>query len=266
MRIIMKKLLTLATIIFTTGMISAQSCDPDTFYRDSTAGVYPRPITESNPDGGIDTFACIDQAFEFVFTVIIPDTFSFNGLSLDLLSANIAQTGAIAGLPEGIDYACNPPDCVFPADSIGCIILQGTPSNNNLAGDYEPVITMTINTNIFPVTTTFPGMIFPGKYILELRDESCLLSSQKNFKKDMGLVSYPNPVQDVWTLSFDSGAGNYHLLRLTDLSGKVLLSREWRGNGHQELNLDLSKLSSGTYIYSLVNETSTFSGILIKAD
>ena len=130
----MKTILPFFFVLFSTIAFS-QACDPDTLYRDSIAGVYPRPLSDVNPNGGIDTFACIGQPFEFVFTVIIPDTFSFNGLLLTLLSAEIATSGAVTGLPAGMGYACNPPDCIFPADSIGCIVLQGIPDATNQPAD-----------------------------------------------------------------------------------------------------------------------------------
>jgi len=260
----MKSFLSLITVFcLATGSLFSQNCVPDSLYQDSTAGVYPGPITPTNPNGGIDTFACIGQPFEFVFTVIIPDTFSFNGLLLTLRSAFIEPEGAISGLPEGIDYACNPPDCIFQADSIGCFILQGTPTTNNQPGEFEPVITMTINTNIFPITTSFPGTIFPGKYILELRDENCMLTNVHAFLAPEAWTSNPNPVTDIWRCSFRSESDHEHLLAIYDLSGRILRQRTWTGSGLQNMEVDLSDLASGMYLYRLNSGDRMISGRLM---
>lgn len=257
----------IATIVLCFNMLlsglSAQNCIPDTLYRDSTAGVYPGPITPTNPNGGIDTFACIGQPFEFVFTVIIPDTFSFNGLLLNLLSAQIEEQGAVSGLPDGISYSCNPPDCIFPADSIGCIVLQGIPTANNTAGEYEPVITMTINTNIFPITTSFPGAIFPGKYILELRDENCMLTGIHSFALPDGWNAYPNPVEDNWNLRYMADGMVQHQLIVSDITGRMVLNQEWTASGTQELSVPVGDWGNGMYIYRLTAGDRMVSGRLI---
>ena len=249
-------------MILISGM-TAQNCIPDTLYRDSTAGVYPGPITPTNPNGGIDTFACIGQPFEFVFTVIIPDTFSFNGLLLNLLSAQIAETGAVSGLPDGIGYACNPPDCIFPADSIGCIVLQGIPTASNIPGEYEPVITMTINTNIFPITTSFPGTIFPGKYILELRDENCMLTGIHSYSLPDDWQTFPNPVLDHWNIRYSSPTLSSNDLIVTDISGRQIYQSTWVGSGMQELSIPVSNWESGVYLYRLTTGDRMVSGRLI---
>lgn len=230
-----------------------QACTPDSLYRDSTAGVYPPPVSEMNPNGGIDTFACIGQPFEFVFTVIIPDTFSFNGLTLTLISASIAPEGAVSGLPSGIDYECNPPNCIFPADSMGCIVLTGTPDMSNVPGDFEPVITMTINTNIFPITTSFPGSIFPGKYILELRNAQCDLASDETFREPEAWVSFPNPVIDHWNLAFFADHDDRHRLVISDISGRIMYQESWNGSGRQERKIELGQFSPGIYLYQLTS-------------
>jgi hypothetical protein len=249
--------------ILTTGM--GQHCIPDSTYRDSTAGIYPRPITDENPDGGIDTFACIGQEWEFTFTVIIPDTFSFNGLTFQLDSASIEEEGAVEGLPEGIDYACDPPDCVYPANSMGCVVLRGTPTAANTPGDYEPVITMTIYTSSFPVTTTFPGPVFPGKYILELRDAQCLPTATEHFAWPDAWASYPNPVSDTWTVEFDAGTASSHTVEVHSLTGVQVMQRRWDGTGQQNVAFDVSGISPGLYTYTVRSGDRIAAGKLVVA-
>ncbi|MGB5026097.1 MAG: hypothetical protein WBO44_12155, partial [Saprospiraceae bacterium] len=54
--------------------VQSQNCLPDSIYRDSSAGVYPKPVSPTNPNGGITKKACINKPYEFVFTVVVPDT------------------------------------------------------------------------------------------------------------------------------------------------------------------------------------------------
>lgn len=254
--------------IFTISILTAgigQNCIPDSTYQDSTAGIYPGPITDENPDGGIDTFACIEQEWEFTFTVVVPDTFSFNGFLLDLDSASIEEEGAVEGLPEGLDYACDPPDCVFPANSIGCLILQGTPTAANVPGDYEPVITMTIYTNLAPVTTTFPGSAFPGKYIIELRDAQCLPTTTEHYAWPDAWASYPNPVSDAWTVEFEAGSTSSHTVEVHSLTGEKVMQRQWTGSGHQNVTFDVSGMSPGLYTYTVRSGDRFATGKLVLA-
>ncbi|MBK7303479.1 MAG: hypothetical protein IPI90_09535 [Saprospiraceae bacterium] len=55
------------------------------------------------------------QTFEFNLTVKISDTVTIPGVPIpvNLNNAKIATKDAISGLPKGITYECNPPDCVF---------------------------------------------------------------------------------------------------------------------------------------------------------
>ncbi|MDQ3142583.1 MAG: T9SS type A sorting domain-containing protein [Bacteroidota bacterium] len=173
----------------------SQACLPDSSYRDSTAGVYPKPITDANPKGGINKKACINHPYEFVFTVVIPDSILLPLLPtpIPLSFAKIDTVGAIKNLPEGIMYSCNPPDCVYPKNTIGCVILHGTPTANNTPGDFKPIIKLTIGTPFGNFEIEYPGPQFPGEYILTLLDESCQTGT-----KDLIISNdfwYPNPTQ-----------------------------------------------------------------------
>ena len=207
------------TLIFLGILISSflqlaysQSCQPDSIYRDSSAGVYPKPITPANPNGGIDKIACIGKPYEFVFTVNIPDTLTVPGIPtlLHLKSAKIDTSGAILNLPEGISYSCNPPNCEFAKQTTGCIILHGTPSNNAIPGIYKPEITLTINTTLFPVTVKYPGPYFPGEYLLTLLDAQCLNSS-KDVDKEFANW-YPNPADSYIKYSGKETVSNFKLI------------------------------------------------------
>ena len=111
------------------------ACQPDQAFADSAQVVSPLPLDPSTGEGGIEAFpACIGEPFELIFTFRVGDSTVFNGLPFDLLRAEIATTDAVVGLPEGVNYFCNPPDCIFPDTTLGCIVLRGTPTENNTPG------------------------------------------------------------------------------------------------------------------------------------
>lgn len=199
-------------------MADAQYCKPDSTYRDSSAGVYPKPIIPGGAGKGIDKKACINKPYEFVFTVAIPDTLTIPGIPflINLNFAKIDTVGAISNLPKGIGYACNPPSCVFPKKTIGCLVLRGTPTNDNKPGLFKPVIKLTIGSLFGNLEIEYPGVQFPGEYILELLDENCLIAT-----RDINIVNdnfFPNPTEG-WINSREEQISD---LRLTDQLGRLI--------------------------------------------
>ena len=210
----------------------AQTCKPDSLYRDSLAGVYPRPITAANPNGGITKKACINEPFDFTLTVVIPDTVSFPGIPfpVNLNYAKVDTTGAILGLPQGIKYSCNPPDCKFNARTIGCIILHGVPTSANAPGQYKPTIKLTLNNSLFgSLTIDYPGPQFPGEYILTL-DEPGKCATKVNNAAIESYNWYPNPSYGI----LYSNDPSIQQIRLYDAMGKLIYSKN---NQTNELNL-----------------------------
>ncbi len=177
--------------------INSQNCLPDSTLIDSSAGVYPKPITPDNPNGGIHKKACVNKPYEFVLTVVIPDSVvvPLSPTPIPLEKAFIATKDAIKNLPKGIEYACNPPNCVFKKNTIGCLVLKGTPDDTNTPGDYKPIIKITFTINLgFPLdyADEYPGNNFPGEYILKLLSEQDCLTSSKDHTS-LSTTWFPNP-------------------------------------------------------------------------
>ena len=172
----MKKIVLLILVLFyfmSVALNAQVPCTPDPVkFRDSASGVYPRAYQDTVPWGGIKTPACIGKSYEFVFTLKVGDTVTYNGILIPLDSAVIATTGAITGLPVGISYSCNPPNCVFKKSTVGCIALKGTPTTTNAPGAFKPIISGKFYSTTLaffnPVSVTFPGTLFPGEYILNV--------------------------------------------------------------------------------------------------
>ena len=253
----MKLLIGSIFFIFTIFNLNAQVyCLPDSLYRDSTVGVYPRPVTPENPNGGITKPACINKPYEFVLTIKIPDTVSFQGIVVNLNSAKIETTGAIQNLPVGITYACNPPDCVFPKLSLGCIKLYGTATSANLPGKYKPVITLNLSTAFGTFPISYPGAQFPGEYILTLLDESCQvgLSNPSEEKQSW----FPNPSNG----NFHTTNPNVQNIKLYNSFGQMVYSNF----GSTRIDVE-NQLNSGLYfIHWFEGEKSYTQKMWIKND
>lgn len=235
----MKLLLQFLFLICLTQVLHSQAaCKPDSLYRDSTVGVYPRPILPGSTSGGIDKPACINKPYEFVLTVKIPDTVSVQGFVITLNSAKIEPTGAVKNLPVGIDYMCNPPDCVFPKFSIGCIVLKGTATSANVPGLYKPVIKLTLNTAFGNFVVDFPGSQFPGEYILTLLDEKCNVGTNNPSQEKQ--MWYPNPNFG----NFHTSSNQLEHIKIFNQYGKMVYSND----ATQQVDVSQNKLSDGLYL------------------
>jgi len=263
----MKQLLLFIAFVFIGVSATAQLCVPDDLYRDSSAGVYPPPRNMNNPDGGINVPACINTEYEFVFTFKVPPTFEFSGamLGLDSISVDTAAAAeAVKGLPAGLDWGCNPPNCVFDpiVDSLGCLVIYGTPTDVNATGDYPLEIATTVHTSFIDLQLSFPNTTIPnadGDYTVSLFEEGSVecnpSSTQDFFESQFSLKTNPNPFSDFTTIEIMAGTDGDLRFSVADLLGKQLHTESIRVfNGQNTFEFDGSSLAGGIYIYTIENE------------
>ena len=255
----MKKLLLLVAIICAFTQLNAQelACIPDTTYQDASPGAYPLPLNEG--EGGLAEFpACINEPYELVFTIKLGDSVSVAGIgSIDVFSATIPTTDAVTGLPVGLNYLCNPPNCVFPDTLLGCIVVTGTPTAENPAGDYPLVIrgsALLDGFGDFPLE--FPGLLAAGEYILPLNDtggcEAVSTSIPSYLKSNIELSNMPNPVQTTTMIEMTSLIDGDFQFKVFDMTGKSIHAENVHLNvGYNTLSYDVSGLGEGMYIYTL---------------
>lgn len=247
-----KVLLLTGILLLTLNTGISQSCMPDSMYLDSTAGVFPAPITMDNPDGGIEKVACVGIYYEYVLTVIIPDSAVFNiggnAVEVDLISAQIADEGAIEGLPPGISYLCMPENCLFPSESSGCILLYGTVEEGTEAKKYPLSITMQVTVRgLGTLNIDFPGAQFPGEYYLEVAsgDSSACMASSVISALDKRKI-YPNPVSREGSLHIED-AHNIDQLLIYNISGQLVENIQSVGTV-----LPLDDYQEGLYILCMI--------------
>jgi len=276
----MKKFLTLLLVnVFLINFAVAQDCQPDPMFADSSAGVYPPPFEPTmSPDGGIADAACIGSGYFFNFTVVVSETITFAGATLQLDSIRV---DSVAGLPDGLALpngpfvVCNPGSCSFPANSQGCAAITGTPTGNENSmgqsgtGDYE----LTIYGSAFltgfpqPQQLTFPGPIAPGEYILVLEENgggSCVTGTEDILKDKIGLKAMPNPTTGWTTIDINSTIDDKMQFTLMDIFGKVIRQENHPISiGQNQISVNAANLPKGIYVYSLSNELGAVSKKLI---
>ena len=100
------------------GYISAQVCTPDSSF--TAPGIYPANLPS----------ACINQAYDEVITVVVPQDTVVNIPPLGNVTVPIDSFVLInvKNLHPGLSFQCGNPSCGFPGNSIGCIRVSGIPT------------------------------------------------------------------------------------------------------------------------------------------
>ena len=271
----MKKLLLLsffACLFAITSYAQPTSCVPDEMYRDSTFGVYPAPLSANNPDGGIPITACINMPWDFAITVKIPEEVVLQGTPVTLFSVEVALEGAVSGLPDGLTYSCNPPDCIFePTDTLGCINVYGTTTGP--AGQYDVTIATNIKSSFLP--TGFP-VVLPsniiagaeGNYFINVVDETdpdCFVSNVDELLGEKFQVrNLPNPFGAFTNVEIRAEQNDELEFRVYDVFGKLLHSRDVEVfTGKNTFQFDGSNLENGVYIYTIGKDGALISDKMI---
>ncbi|MDZ4709535.1 MAG: T9SS type A sorting domain-containing protein [Saprospiraceae bacterium] len=236
-------------------------CVPDTLYKDSIAGIYPRPYNDSTKTGGISKPVCINQDYEFPLTVRVPDMiavpFGTSTIVVALESATLDPNNAVIGLPKGIQYFCNPPGCTMAKNVLGCIVLKGKATTENTPGVYGLVINLKLVTSIGTLDVSFPGPFFPGIYfmnVLAANNAGCATSPvvEASAGFESRHFAFPNPAKDllnIQVLAMESGEAD---ILLQDISGKNLKTIPIRLNrGDNAISIPVQDLNNGSYVYTL---------------
>ncbi len=263
----MKKVLLMLLAFVPLTFLASQNCEPDLAYEDST-GVFPAPFHPIlAPDGGISECAVIGENYEFVFTVPVGDSISvpFGGASISLPLDKI-EILDVTGLPEGISYLCEPANCVFENNTLGCARLTGIPTAANVPGDYDLEIKAKVFFTIAfppPIEVTFPdSLLAPGIYTVRLlanSSEPCdPVSTNDQLQEKVSLGVNPNPAADLVNIEINADIFGDFDLRVLDLLGKSVDNQKVRINkGYNQFSFDANQLANGLYIIVLENNLGT---------
>lgn len=242
------------------------TCAPDPTLPDTAVGVFPIPYSKKNPKGGISDTACLNTYFDFVFTLSVPKSFNA-GLfgTIPVNSIQLSTTKAVENMPTGLTYTCNPPNCVFPASTRGCIIVSGTPTNPANVGQIDLKIKGQVN-SVLPIDITFPNaqLFEEGNYYLYVRPQgstACRTSSTRELaatKLRMGNV--PNPFTGSTQIEVEAEIRGQFDFRVFDLMGRSLYRRPVQiSQGINRIPFEANNLAPGLYVFTLTDGLNTVS-------
>jgi len=240
--------------------LNAQVCNPDPIYKDSAAGVYPKPEVDNIPTSntGIYVPACVGKPYQFTLNLFVPDKMTFSGFTIGIKRLFL-EANAVSGLPAGLNYGCNPDNCDFAANTVGCLSIYGTPTG--APGEYPLSIIAKVETEGLGIQNiTFPNdNIAPGQYILRLHADGAVCNVGT---VDIGAVSklslYPNPVYDKVIVTYDAIRGDKYDISIVDAQGKIVHAEkaQWLEGKHDQ-PIEASTLPAGYYNVRIVGSTGT---------
>ncbi len=265
----MNKIFTiLLSILFCTQVFS-QSCTPAELPSD-TAIIVPPPYDEISMTGGLIP-ACLNTDYAQILTMKIPNTIMVFGTAVGLDSVSIEPTGAITGMPVGLDYACNPPNCLFVANETGCILLSGTVDNSNAVGDYQMSLSITAFSQLGEVPLTYPESIpdIEGVYFITVvpeGSEDCRqpLNVDNTLTNEIQISNNPNPFSSYTEINIESSVNKEITFMVKDLVGNHVRSEKLNLHAGQNIiPFDGSDLPVGMYVYLLSDGNSVISNKML---
>lgn len=251
----MKKIL-LASFILTLSLsvtnLFAQACTPDPIYVNEDAGVYPLPDSVGDPNSTLPT-GCVNMPYESLFTAVVPATITTDlgggPVTVPLTSVTVLS---VDNLPPGTNYTCDPPDCIFLDETVGCVAITGTPTTQ---GTYSLIVNTEVNIGpVIPIS--FPGTLVSGEYKIFIKEEGnadCFVGVNDAFTNNLELgQNIPNPFSSITKIDISSKESGEFDFKVYSLIGEMVhAERVNLTTGENTVEFDASKLNSGVYFYAL---------------
>ncbi|MBL7774494.1 MAG: hypothetical protein JNK89_00740, partial [Saprospiraceae bacterium] len=217
----------LCTLSFS--FLNAQVCVRDSSLLMNGKLLSPAPWSPDSPFYNLK-LACINEPYNQSVTINVPEFFDYNGTMLQIKEVSIPTTNGVGNYPVGMTYSCDPPNCVFPAKTLGCILLNGTPNPVNQAPDtldLKITATITLTAIPFPITLNFPGDAAPNNhYYLILNPQGqCASDANEAGSALSSLRILPNPVGQLARIEAVSAESGAFLFEVFDLLGNRLQAR-----------------------------------------
>lgn len=260
----MKKRLLLVASLFGIALsldaqVASPPCKPDPKIPEGAMGIFPNHFTSSFSHTGTvhsDT-ACLNVYFEQVFTVKMPKPglfAAFPGVNPLLLSLVIDSTAL--NIPKGMGIACDPPNCIFPLGSTGCIAVRGVPAYSQEIGPREISIQGVFSMGGIRLAFTDSSWYAGGTFSLNILPEgspACKPSSTSELAATKLLMrNTPNPFHDLTTIEVNSGFRGRFEFRVSDFTGRVMHREPVQIYvGDNRIPFDGGGLPNGIYIYTL---------------
>lgn len=256
----MKKILLALAVATAPALLFAQICQRDSNLLITGDLLSPAPWSPDTPFYNLKP-ACIGEPYNQSVSINVPAMITVSGISLPISSISIATSGAIGNYPAGLNYSCDPPNCVFNANTLGCIQLYGTPSPANPAPDTTDLsISASVATPVGPIPTQFPGnQTTPNDhyYLIVRPAGQCAVSGTAD---PIGLFvkirSLPNPFSLQTQVEVQTAQAGSYQFEVLDLFGRRLHRETVQlSEGANQFSYDGSSLPEGAYVFSLENAT-----------
>ncbi|MCS6991042.1 MAG: T9SS type A sorting domain-containing protein [Chitinophagales bacterium] len=227
------KLLILLGVMPMLALQAQQPCIP--MWPDTGYGIKPDTI-ENLP------VAVVGQPYEAVAQFKVPDTTIYNNNLIAVYQVALVGILGLADIPASVpfSYACNPPSCVFFADSVGCVRITGTPT---LAGTY-PLI---IQANVFLTPVLYIPFPTPGYRIVVQEDVGVTQQSSQQ-----SVTLFPNPADALIAIRIPKEPARLLTASFYDIQGRLIRQETWNGSATtNQWLLDVSTLDAGIYFIAI---------------
>jgi|SaaInl33SG_5_DNA_1037386.scaffolds.fasta_scaffold00679_2 hypothetical protein len=224
---VMKRVLLMALVVVSIFAAQAQVCTPDMTITEP--GVYP-----DQPDT-----AYADQPYSFNFQVLaLRDTnVVFAGQNLDATIDSVRINNVI-GLPASFTFQCNPLDCMFTWLAVGCINLQGNPTQSQ-AGVYPLEIATTVFARAGILALPVPDTADGYELVIQGDGSASVFDVSAN-----ELRVYPNPsASGKYTLSSNQPLS---IINIINVQGKSVTYDATPSQ--KQTYIDLNSVPKGIYI------------------
>ncbi len=251
----MKKIILLFSVLFL-GIkeIKTQICIRDSSLLISGDVFSPTPWYEDAPNYNLHP-ACIGEPYDQSITINVPtDIFG-----VPVTSLSIPTSSGVHNKPNGVTYACDPPNCIFNSGTLGCILLYGTPiSENNVPDTFNMHMDASYSTIVGPVAIDIPVSMSQGSrfFILLNAPGNCFSTSTTETRSTISQVqAKPNPFFSETNIQVRSNQNGAFRFAVYSLLGHQIYTRNLQlTQGDNQFYFDGSNLPSGIYIYSIGND------------
>ncbi len=245
----LKKLLYLTVIsLFAANSLSAQ-CTPDVTL--TIPGVYPDSATGLGDAVQGVPYSQVIQVRTFLDSAASVGPFGTTNFRLDYIEIN-----GVTGLPNGFSYSCNPASCQFQELSNGCVLISGTTTDP--VGTYPITVDVTAYGNL----TQLGNIAFNQPFSVTYYDINVNLNTglaELLPKNKFGVVqNSPNPFGNKSQIFYNTPQPAKLSMKIFNILGKEVYATTLDSKkGLNVYTLDADKFSSGIYMYSISNGTST---------
>lgn len=239
----MKKLLLLFSGMLAINFAIGQ-CTPDPQF--TQPGIFPDSATNFMP-------AYETVAYAQTVTAVVPsDTCVIlifppcTNLSMDSVVVE-----SVTGLPPGLSFQCDNPQCQFPGGQTGCAIISGTPPLGS-AGLYNLTIDLNAYVGGFGVANPFTLTY----YKILVNPAPSAVGDEKGFAFSVN-DNRPNPFDETTTIEYTLKEGGKVQFEVYNLVGERVFTQNLSGaKGLNRYNFNGADLASGAYIYKMTNSGS----------